>query len=65
MSYALSSALLLVKVLEGSKITPNSNEVIKKSDRLVMKKSIDTIRNNNDVLIDSIYKLSKYDNLFY
>lgn len=31
----------------------------------MLKKSIDTIRNNNDVLIDSIFKLSKYDNLFY
>ena len=40
-------------------------KVIKKSDRLVLKRNFDTIRNNSDVLIDTIYKLSKYDDVFY
>ena len=30
-----------------------------------MKRNLDSLRNNNDVLIDSIYKLSKYEDVFY
>lgn len=36
-----------------------------KSDKLSMKRNLDSLRNNNDVLIDSIYKLSKYEDVFY
>lgn len=35
-----------------------------KSDRLVMKRNLDTLRNNNDVILDSIHKLSKSDEVF-
>lgn len=30
-----------------------------------MKRNLDSLRNNNDVLIDSITKLSKYEDVFY
>lgn len=43
----------------------NINSVMQKSDRLLMKRNLDTLRNNNDVLLDSIHKLSKCDEVFY
>ena len=41
------------------------NSVQQKSDRLAMKRNLDTLRNNNDVLLDAIHKLSKSDEVFY
>ena len=43
----------------------NLNSVQQKSDRLAMKRNLDTLRNNNDVLLDAIHKLSKSDEVFY
>lgn len=36
-----------------------------KSDRLVLKRNFDTIRNNNDIVLDSIFKISKLEDAFY
>lgn len=37
---------------------------MQKSDRLVIKKNLDTLRNNNNVLTDAVTKLSKHDENF-
>lgn len=37
----------------------HDNSAFIKSDRLVMKRNLDTLRNNNNVLLDVIQKLSK------
>lgn len=48
-----------------SKISGDTtNPVIQKSDRLVMKRNLDTLRNNNNVLLDTIQKLSKSEETF-
>ena len=72
LSYALNNSLILIKVLEESQIPSKSrthyegkNRTIMKSDKLSMKRNLDSLRNNNDVLIDSIQKLSKYEEVFY
>lgn len=43
----------------------DTNQVIQKSDRLAMKRNLDTLRNNNNVLLDTIQKLSKSEETFY
>ena len=35
-----------------------------KSDRLILKRNFDTVRNNNDVILDSIFKISKNEEVF-
>lgn len=71
MGYGINNCLILVKVLEETQIVANKaqkyevnksshiNQVLQKSDRLVMKRNLDTLRNNNNVLFDAIQKLSK------
>lgn len=36
------------------------NQVIRKSDRLAMKRNLDGLRNNNDVIFDTIIKIAKH-----
>jgi hypothetical protein len=36
-----------------------------KSERLVLKRNFDTVRNNSDIILDSIFKISKNDEAFY
>ena len=73
--YSLNNSLILAKVLEETQISDgikksaitykNSNPVLQKSDRLAMKRNLDTLRNNNDVLMDSFQKLTKTEEVFY
>jgi hypothetical protein len=64
--YATNNTLLILKTLESSQMTNESkNPVLAKSDRLVIKRSFDAIRNNNDIILDSIFKISKHEEAFY
>ena len=61
-SYAINNTLLILRILENSDLTKEAakNPIMAKSDRLVIKKNYDTVRNNNDIILDSIFKISKY-----
>lgn len=64
--YATNNTLLVLKILEACEITTQAkNPVLAKSDRLVLKYNYDSIRNNNDIILDSIFKISKYEEAFY
>lgn len=66
LSYTSNNHLLLIQVLEHSqKKEPQKNIVLAKSQRLLMSKNFDGLRNNNDVLLDCILKLSKLDEAFH
>jgi hypothetical protein len=65
-TYATTNNLLVLKVLESGEIKREipKNPILARSDRLVLKKNYDTIRNSNDVLLDCILKLSRFDEGF-
>lgn len=64
--YATNNTLLILKILEGGDNSADSkNPVIAKSDRLVVKRNFDTVRNNNDIILDSIFKISKQEEAFF
>lgn len=70
-TYSINNCLVLIKVLEETQINKDTNKkqledsAFAKSDRLAMKRNLDTLRNNNNVLMDVIQKLSKGEELFY
>lgn len=65
-TYSINNCLVLIKVLEETQIAGkdlnkkiHEDSAFVKSDRLAMKRNLDSLRNNNNVLMDVIQKLSK------
>lgn len=65
--YCTSNTLLILKILENSELEKDvaKNPIIAKSDRLILKRNFDTVRNSNDIILDSIFKISKTEEAFY
>lgn len=60
--FSLMSCSIIFKVLQETQIGDTEqqrNEIILKFDRLTMKRNLESLRNNNNVLLDSFQKLSK------
>jgi hypothetical protein len=65
-NYAISNTLLILKILEDSEVTHDvsKNPTLAKSDRLILKRNYDSVRNSNDIILDAIFKISKQEEAF-
>ena len=65
--YSTNNTLLILRILESSRVTDDGekNPVMAKSERLVLKRNFDTVRNNSDIILDAINKISKSEAAFY
>jgi hypothetical protein len=67
-SYGINNSLMMIKVIEESLVGRKQlakNPTLRKSEKVSMKRNIDSIRNHNDVLLDSALKLAKLDEIFH
>lgn len=66
-SYCTNNTLLILKILESCELERegSKNPIIAKSDRLIMKRNYDTVRNGNDIILDAIFKICKTEEAFY
>lgn len=61
-SYTVSSSLLIIKVLQT---TYKRGHCQSKNERLALSRNVDTLRNNNEVILDLILHICKLNSAFY